>query len=839
MTRDGSGTSPTATGHHAMPACCLATHGHHSALGLPEVPDGSALDPVCGMLVRLDAGKPSHAHDGVTYHFCSNGCRTKFAADPGSFLSDEGRAAVAAKIAAREEKKRRASVEAARGAAGGPAPAAQSQIYGCPMDPGQEQQGPGVCKVCGMALEPIGAPSLEAGPNPEAIDFRRRLVVAATLTVPLVVIAMAPHVGVPLDRLIAPRVGQWIELLLAMPVVFYAGAPFLARGFASIVNRAPNMWTLIMLGVGAAMAWSILAVVAPDLFPPALKSHHGLVPVYFEAAAVIVALVLAGQLVELAARERTGDAIRALMRLAPATAWRLDADGQAHEVALAEIRVGDRLRVRPGDRIPVDGIVREGASAVDETLLSGEPLPVDKAVGDRVTGGTDNTSGSLVIEAEKVGADTALARIVDLVATAQRSRAPIQSLVDRVAFYFVPAVVAAAILAFLGWLAFGPEPRLAYAIVAAVSVLIVACPCALGLATPMSVMVATGRGAREGVLVRDAAALEALARIDTLVIDKTGTLTEGRPTLGEIVTRDADTTDAEWPDAGDVLALAAALEQASEHPIARAIVEGARVRGLALPTAEGFKAETGHGVSGTVSGRNVMVGAVGDLSDASIIAPTLHARAVEMARAGASVVKVAVDGRVVGLISVADPIKPSAAPALARLTARGIAVVMATGDREETARFVAGRLGMGDVHAGMKPEAKADLVTALKQQGRRVAFAGDGVNDAPALAAADVGIAMGTGSDVAIAGAGITLPKGDLAALVRAHALGTATLVNIRQNLAFAFGYNALGIPIAAGVLYPLTGLLLSPMLAAAAMSVSSLSVIANALRLNRTRLSD
>ncbi|MEZ5842820.1 MAG: heavy metal translocating P-type ATPase [Hyphomicrobiaceae bacterium] len=814
-------------GHAPTPDCCATRSGATPIL--PPVPKGSAMDPVCGMAVRIGAGKPTREHDGTTYHFCCNGCATKFEADPEGCLSVEGRRAVGEKIAAREAKKRQAAAAAAARPEAG-----STQIYGCPMCPGQEQEGPGVCKVCGMALEPMGVPSAEAGSSPETVDFRRRLLVAAALTVPLVAIAMAPHVGLPLDRLIPPAVSQWIELLLALPVVVYAGAPFFARGVASIRNRAPNMWTLIMLGVGAATLWSVAAVVAPGLFPAALKTHHGTVPVYFEAAAVIVSLVLAGQLIELAARERTGDAIRALMRLAPKTAHRIAGDGTTREVALADVGVGDRLRVRPGDQIPVDGIVREGSSAVDESLLSGEPLPVDKAIGDWLTGGTQNTSGGLIMEARKVGSDTALARIVELVAHAQRSRAPIQSLVDRVAAWFVPAVVAAAVLAFLVWIAVGPEPRLAHAIVAAVSVLIVACPCALGLATPMSIMVATGRGAREGVLVRDAAALETLARIDTLVIDKTGTLTEGRPTLGEVVAR------SDGPEARELLALAAALEQASEHPIARAIVAGAAQQGLSLPAVEGFRAHTGHGVSGTIGDRNIIVGAVADLGDAGVVGGGfLHDKAVDLARAGATVVQVAVDGRVVGLVSVTDPIKDSAAPALGRLAARGVRVVMATGDREETARFVAGRLGIAEVHAGMKPEAKATLVAGLKREGRRVAFAGDGVNDAPALAAADVGIAMGTGSDVAMSGAGITLPKGDLAGLARARALGDATLANIRQNLAFAFGYNALGVPIAAGVLYPVTGLLLSPMLAAAAMSLSSVSVIANALRLARVRLQD
>ena len=649
---------------------------------------------------------------------------------------------------------------------------------------------------------------------------------------------MGAHMGLPIDRLFGPSMNHWLQLLLAAPVVLWCGLPFLARGLASIRNRAPNMWTLIGLGVTAAFLYSLVATLAPGLFPPAMRLHGGAVDVYFEAAAVIIVLVLVGQVLELKARERTGSAIRALVGLAPKLARRIAPDGSESDVPLAEVVVGDRLRVRPGEQVPVDGLVREGQSAVDEQLLTGEPIPTDKGPGDEVTGGTVNRNGSFVMEARKVGADTVLAKIIALVAQAQRSRAPIQALADRVARWFVPAVVAIAALAFLVWLLLGPAPSLAYALVAAVSVLIIACPCALGLATPMSIMVATGRGAREGVLVRNAEALEAMAGIDTLVIDKTGTLTQGQPKLVAV-------RALAGLDEAHLLGLAASVERGSEHPIARAIVAGAADKGAVLAASEGFAAITGFGVKGRVSGRDVLLGNAALLRREAILHTPDDEK--QMARAegavreagqeGRTALILAVDAQIAGVIEIADTVKPEAARALAELRSRGIDVVMATGDNALAAQSVARQLGIGTVHAEVSPAAKSRIISQLKAQGRKVAFAGDGINDAPALAAADVGIAMGTGADVAIESAGMTLPKGDLRAIVRAHALARATMSNIRQNLGFAFGYNALGIPVAAGVLYPLLGILLSPIVAAVAMSLSSVSVISNALRLASVRL--
>ena len=674
--------------------------------------------------------------------------------------------------------------------------------------------------------------------NPELVDFKRRLTIALPLTIPLIILAMGGHLGLPVADWFGARGAQFVELLLATPVVLYAGKPFFERGIASIRNRAPNMWTLIAIGVGAAFLYSIVATLAPALFPAELRAHHGgTVGVYFEAAAVIIVLVLVGQILELKAREKTGDAIRALMNLAPKTARRVKADGSDEDVSVADLKRGDLVRVRPGEAIPVDGVITEGASAIVETLLTGEPMPVDKSTGDDVTGGTLNKTGSFVMRAEKVGADTMLSRIVNAVASAQRSRAPIQSVADRVARYFVPAVVAIAVLAFIAWLAFGPTPVLAYAIVAAVSVLIIACPCALGLATPMSIMVATGRGAREGVLVRDAAALEALAGIDTIVLDKTGTLTEGKPRLAAVEAAHGFTGD-------DVLRLAASLEVGSEHPIAHALVEGAKARGLALTKAEQFDALTGLGVQGTVGGQAVAVGSSGlmrKLGYTNNFGETVLAEIDKDIRrhavTAATALVVAIDGRFAGVVAVADSIKTNAEHALAELRSRGIEIIMATGDNAIAANMIARQLSITTVHAEVLPEQKSRIISNLKAQGRKVAFAGDGINDAPALATADVGIAMGTGADVAIESAGITLPKGDLAGIARAHALARATLDNIKQNLAFAFGYNAIGVPIAAGVLYPLLGLLLSPIVAAVAMSLSSVSVIANALRLGKVKL--
>ena len=781
----------------------LPSHEIAPARG-PSAP-GAAIDPVCGMSVEIATAEHRHQHDGASYYFCNPRCRTRFAADPLRFLDPDRKASEAAAAHAKA--------------------AAAGARYTCPMDPEIVQDGPGTCPKCGMALEPM-VPTLDTGPSPELVDFSRRLAVGTALATPLAILAMGGHVGLAMHDWLAPRTAQWLELALAAPVVLWCGWPFLERGWHSIGNRSPNMWTLIGLGVSAAFLYSLAATFVPHWFPAELKGHGGVVGVYYEAAAVIIVLVLAGQVMELKARERTGDALRALMRLAPKTAWRIGPDGQETETPLEAIVAGDRLRVRPGDSVPVDGIVVEGQSAVDEALLTGEPLPVEKARDAHVTGGTRNTTGSFVMEARRVGAETVLAQIVRMVGEAQRSRAPIQRTADAIAAWFVPAVVTVALVAFLAWMSFGPSPRLAYAIVAAVSVLIVACPCALGLATPMSIMVATGRGAREGVLVKDAAALEALASIDTLVIDKTGTLTEGKPRL-------TDVSVVPGTDAKMLLRLAGSLERGSEHPIAAAIVAGARERRITLLKPEAFEAVPGEGARGIVSGQDVALGNPRMMDGLGLDLTALEVEARQHATAGKTVLFAAVNGKLAGMLAVADTVKTSARPALQALAARGIEVVMATGDRRETAAHVAAQLGIAAVHAEMLPADKPRLVSELKARGRRVAFAGDGINDAPALATADVGIAMGTGSEVAIEGAGLTLPKGDLAGLVRARRLAEETLANIRQNLVFAFGYNVLGVPIAAGVLYPLLGVLLSPMVAALAMSLSSVSVIGNALRLD------
>ncbi len=805
---------PTSALVNPSPAgsCCGGSHD-----AAPTGATGTAIDPVCGMSVVIATAKHTHDHDGTTYYFCNPRCKERFAAEPQRYLDPAAKAAAAA-------------AEAAAVPTG--------TLWTCPMDPEIVQDHPGTCPICGMALEPMGVPPADAGPNPELIDFTRRLKIALPFTIPLVVIAMGSHLGLPVHDWLGARGAQFAELALSAPVVIYSGWPFFERGIASIKYRSPNMWTLIAIGVGAAFLYSVVATVFPFLFPEALRQQHGgTVGVYYEAAAVIIVLVLVGQILELRAREKTGNAIRALMDLAPKMARRVGKDGRETDVPLAEIAVGDTVRVRPGEAIPVDGVILDGRSAVDEMLLTGEPLPVDKAVGDTVTGGTINKTGSFLMRADKVGAETTLAKIVELVASAQRSRAPIQSVADRVARYFVPAVVAVAIAAFLAWLVWGPSPALAYAIVAAVSVLIIACPCALGLATPMSIMVATGRGAREGVLVRDAAALEALAAVDTIVLDKTGTLTLGKPKL-------TDVRAAAGYNANDVLGLAASLEIGSEHPIALAITEDAHQRGLATTPATDFEAITGLGIKGRVGPRDVAVGnpaLMRRLGYANSFGETVLAQIDrDIAALGGSAqtaLVVAIDGAYAGLIVVADTIKPRAAHALAELRSRGLRIVMATGDNAIAARTVARELGIEEVHAEVLPQDKSRLISELKAHGRKVAFAGDGINDAPALATADVGIAMGSGADVAIESAGITLPKGDIAGIVRAHGLARATLSNIQQNLVFAFGYNALGIPIAAGVLYPLLGLLLSPIVAAVAMSLSSVSVIGNALRLNRQKI--
>ncbi|HEV7411721.1 MAG TPA: heavy metal translocating P-type ATPase [Bradyrhizobium sp.] len=757
-----------------------------------------ATDPVCGMSVDPQTAKHRLAYKGQDYFFCSGRCRERFEAEPDKFLQPK-------------------PPEAA-------APA--GTIYTCPMHPEVKQAGPGTCPICGMALEPEQV-SLDDVPDPELIDMTRRFWIALALTLPVFVIEMGSHLG--LMHLLPQNLSNWISLALATPVVLWAGAPFFARGWRSLVTRNLNMFTLIAMGTGVAWAYSVVATLAPQAFPPAFRDMHGEVAVYFEAAAVITVLVLLGQVLELRARQKTSGAIRALLGLAPKTARRITEHGD-EDVELDAIAVGDLLRVRPGEKIPVDGIVAQGRSSVDESMVTGESMPVGKAEGDRVIGGSVNQSGGLVVRAEKIGRDTMLARIVDMVARAQRSRAPIQRLADQVAGWFVPAVIAAAVLAFAAWATFGPEPRLTFGLVAAVTVLIIACPCALGLATPMSIMVGIGRGAHAGILIRDAQALQQLESIDTLVIDKTGTLTEGRPKVVAVI-----------PAAGvhenQLLRLAASVERGSEHPLARAILNAAQERGLALSNVIDFTSPPGKGATATVDGKSVALGNAMLMRELNVVTEALEGAAERARRDGATAITVAIDGHAAGVIAIADPIKPSAPAALRALRKDGLRIVMLTGDNVTTANAVGKTLGIDEIEAGVLPERKSQVVQRLRGQGRRVAMVGDGVNDAPALAAADVGIAMGGGTDVAIESAGVTLLTGDLMGLVRARQLSKATMRNIRQNLAFAFFYNAAGVPIAAGALYPLFGILLSPMVGAAAMALSSVSVIANALRLSRVRL--
>lgn len=773
-------------------------HDHHHPA--PDLPAGTARDPVCGMTVAVKPDGRHAAFQGETFHFCSEKCQTKFKADPWFYAS--GRAAGQRKAAP-------ANVQ-----------------YTCPMHPEIVRDAPGACPICGMALEPT-VPS--DAPSEELADFTRRMWISAAAAVPLVILTMGELVALPVRDWIGHRTASYLEFVLATPVILWAALPFFRRGRESIVNRSPNMWTLISLGVAAAWLYSIVATFLPGVFPEQYRMGHG-VGTYYEAAVVIVALVFVGQVLELRARERTGDAIRALLDLAPRTARRILPDGTEYDAPLENIMEGDRLRVRPGDAVPVDGTVIEGRSSVDESMLTGESMPVEKGPGDPVTGATINRNGSLVIEARRVGADTVLAQIVAMVSNARRSRAPIQGLADRVSAVFVPTVVAIAIMAFVVWLIVGPEPALAFAIASAVSVLIIACPCALGLATPISITTAAGRGAQAGVLVKDAEALERMADVDTLIVDKTGTLTMGKPQLTDTVAL-GDLTETE------LLSLAAALERGSEHPLAEAIVEGAEARGAPRQEATDFDAVTGKGVQGRIGGRAVALGNAAMMREMGLDTGAAEARADTLRAMGKTAMFIAVDGALAGIVAVADPIKDSAAQAIRELHAQGLRVIMATGDNERTAQAVAARLGIDEVRAGILPEAKKDLIDRLRRDGRKIAMAGDGVNDAPALAAADVGIAMGTGADVAMESAGITLLGGDLMGIVRARKLARATLRNIRQNLFFAFAYNALGVPIAAGLLYPVTGLLLSPMIAAAAMSLSSVSVISNALRLRRVEL--
>jgi Cu+-exporting ATPase len=756
-------------------------------------------------VVAGPAAGGSATYDGTTYWFCSPACRRQFVAGPDRYATPVRAAA--------------------------PPPGAAEQIYTCPMHPQVRQKGPGSCPICGMALEPLTV-GAEEGPDPELADMTRRFWIGLVLGVPLLVFAMGDMLpGEPLRHLVPGRVAAWLQLVLATPVVLWAGWPFFVRGWASVVNRSLNMFTLIAVGTGMAYVYSVAGTVAPGLFPESFRTHGGEVGLYFEAAAIITVLVLLGQVLELRARSRTSSAIRALLNLAPPTARRLRGDRAEEDVPLEAIQAGDLLRVRPGERIPVDGAMLEGGSAVDESMVTGESIPVEKVPGSRVTGGTVNGTGTFVMRAERVGSETLLARIVQMVAEAQRTRAPIQRLADQVAAWFVPAVVVIAVLTFVGWSLWGPEPRLAYGLVNAVAVLIIACPCALGLATPMSIMVGTGRGAQAGVLVKNAEALELMEKVDTLVVDKTGTLTEGKPRLTVV-------KPVPGHDETTVLRLTAGLERGSEHPLAAAILAGAAERGVTVATPEDFRSITGKGVSGRVEGHAVALGNLALMQDLGVAVDALLAEAAENLRGdGQTVMFVAVDGRAAGLIGVADPIKPSAAEALQALRRSGLRIVMLTGDSRRTAEAVARKLGIEHVEAEVLPERKSEVVRELQAKGRKVAMAGDGVNDAPALAQADVGIAMGTGTDVAIESASIALVKGDLRGIVRARRLSRATMRNIRQNLFFAFVYNALGVPIAAGVLYPVFGLLLSPIIASAAMTFSSVSVIGNALRLRRVEL--
>jgi len=777
-----------------MTAC---GHDHHHGHGTAS----EATDPVCGM--KVDPQKSPHRAEraGEVFHFCSAGCRAKFLADPAAYLGKDKAA---------------------------PALVAPGTIYTCPMHPQIRQVGPGTCPICGMALEPELV-TADSGPNPELADMRRRFWIGLVLTAPVFVLEMGGHL-VDLHRFIMPQASNWLQFALASPVVLWGGWPFFVRGWASLKSRNLNMFTLIALGVGVAFLYSVAAVLAPGAFPEAFRMADGSVPVYFEAAAVITVLVLLGQVLELQARDQTSGAIRALLDLAPKTARRVRPDGSDEETALDQVAVGDRLRVRPGEKVPVDGAVLEGRVSLDESMVTGESMPVTRSVGDKVIGGAINKTGSFVMRAEKVGADTLLAQIVQMVAQAQRSRAPIQRMADRVAAWFVPAVMLAAVAAFAAWAAVGPEPRLGYALVAAVSVLIIACPCALGLATPMSIMVGVGRGAHAGVLIKNAEALERLESIDTLVVDKTGTLTEGRPAVTAI--RPA----AGWEET-ELLRLAASLERGSEHPLADAIVRAAKDRGLTLSEPQGFDSPVGKGVTGEVEGRRLLLGSGRFLAEAGVATDALEAEADALRADGATAIFMAVDGAVAAIFAIADPIKPTTPEAVRALKAAGVRLVMMTGDNRTTAQAVARKLGIDEVEAEVLPQDKAAVVERLRREGRKVAMAGDGVNDAPALAAAEVGVAMGAGSDVAIESAGVTLLKGDLNGLVKARRLSRAVMGNIRQNLFFAFAYNVAGVPIAAGVLYPSLGLLLSPQIAALAMALSSVSVIGNALRLRGVRL--
>ncbi|PAL19820.1 copper-translocating P-type ATPase [Sphingopyxis sp. GW247-27LB] len=773
------------------------THCAHSGTSA----SGMVTDPVCGMSV--DPATTTHVatHGGVHHYFCSAGCLTKFNADPARYASDAPH---------RTE------------------PVPEGAIWTCPMHPEVQQPGPGSCPICGMALEPT-TPTLNDGPSPEYADMRRRLVIGLILTLPVVVLEMGGHL-LGLDRFIDPRLSNWLQMALATPVVLWAGWPFFKRGWASLKSRHLNMFTLIAMGTGVAWAYSMVAALAPGVFPMAFQTAHGAVPAYFEAAAVITVLVLLGQLLELRARETTSGAIRALLDLSPRLARRVRPDGSDEEITLDQVLVGDTLRVRPGEKVPVDGEVLEGRGTVDESMVTGESMPVTKEASSKLIGGTINQTGGLVMRADRIGRDTMLARIVQMVADAQRSRAPIQRLADTVSGWFVPAVIAVAALAFVVWSLVGPSPAMGYGLIAAVAVLIIACPCALGLATPMSIMVGVGRGAQAGILIKNAESLERMEKVDTLVVDKTGTLTEGKPAVVAMET-------AEGFDENEVLRLAASLERSSEHPLALAVVKAAEVRGLAISEPGEVDQPVGKGITGLVDGHRLVAGNARFLDEQGIATTALAERADRLRAEGATAIFLGVDGKVAGAIGIADPVKETTPAALKALGEAGIHVIMLTGDNRVTAEAIARRLGIADIEADVLPDRKSEIVRRLREQGRIVAMAGDGVNDAPALAAADVGIAMGSGTDVAIESAGITLLKGDLNGIARARHLSHATMANIRQNLFFAFAYNVAGIPLAAGALYPLFGLMLSPIFAAAAMALSSVSVIGNSLRLRRLAL--
>ncbi|MBA2125695.1 haloacid dehalogenase [Hyphomicrobium methylovorum] len=786
-------------GHKA--SCCAHKHsGHHDHdHGQSPASANEVRDPVCGMTVDPHTAKHRSLHEGHPFYFCSVGCKTKFDDNPAKYLKDRA-----------------------------PPPVIEGAIYTCPMHPEIRQPGPGFCPICGMALEPETV-SADTGPNPELADMMRRFWIGLALTLPVFALEMGGHLT-GLNHWIGQTVSNWVQFALATPVVLWAGWPFFERGWASVKSRNLNMFTLIAMGTGVAWLYSVVATALPHVFPASMRVSDGAVPVYFEAAAVITVLVLLGQVLELRARENTSGAIRALLDLSPKSARRLSADGTEADVGLDDVQAGDRLRVRPGERVPVDGEIIEGRSSIDESMVTGESMPLTKSTGDQVIGGTINQSGAFIMRADKVGRDTMLAQIVQMVAQAQRSRAPIQKLADQVSGWFVPAVIAVALLAFAIWGLLGPEPRFTYGLIAAVSVLIIACPCALGLATPMSIMVGVGRGAQSGVLIKNAEALERMEKVDTLVIDKTGTLTEGRPSVVAIHT-------ASGIEEAELLRLAASLEVASEHPLAAAIVRSANERGLKLSAVSEFDSPIGKGVTGIVDGQRLVIGNARIMEQAQIDTQAFDEPADQLRKDGSTAIFVGSDDKVIGILAIADPVKPTTPEAVAALKGAGIKVIMLTGDNATTAKAVAAKLGIEEVEAEVLPEDKGKIVERLRHAGRIVAMAGDGINDAPALAAADVGIAMGTGTDVAMESAGVTLLKGDLNGIVKARHLSAAAMTNIRQNLFFAFIYNAAGVPVAAGILYPAFGLLLSPVIAAAAMALSSVSVIANALRLRSAQI--